>query len=115
MSQRVAGDLDVRPSDRDHVSARALGRERFEVVVVLLVLALLALLAVPASAQSRSAVQVAARVVSTGPSREALILGQGQSGTFRTRLARVRVLPAAHASRDLELRRRQVQIDFLRN
>ena len=115
MAQGLPSRHAANGSDRDHVSAGARTRDRFEVIIFLLVLSLLALLAGPASAQSRSAVQVAARVISTGPSREALILGEGKAGQFHTHLARVRVLPAALRSTDLEPRRRQVQIDFLRN
>jgi hypothetical protein len=107
--------MGVHPGDRDHVTVRAPTSYRIEVAIFVLVLTLLAILAGPVAAQSRSAVQVAARVVSTGPSRDALILSQGMPGVFRTSLARVRVMRTAAPTGVLEPRRRQVQIDFLRN
>jgi hypothetical protein len=92
--------------------ARAVRRDRIELGIFLLVLALLALLAGPASAQSRGEVQVAARVVSTEPSRQALALVTLPGvQPRRSRLATVRVAREVPKATN----RRVVSIDFLRN
>jgi hypothetical protein len=99
-------------SDRDHVTTIALRRDRIELGIFLLVLALLALLAGPASAQSRATVQVAARVVSAEPSRQALALASLPGAEpRRSRLATVRVARETPKAAS----RRVISIDFLRN
>ena len=112
MAQGLPSRHAANGSDRDHVTATTLRRDRIEVGAFILLLILLALLAGPAAAQSRGQVQVAARVVLAEPSRTALDLGTRStapgSRTYRSSLARIRVTrePAE---------RRVIAIDFLRN
>jgi hypothetical protein len=98
--------------DRDHATDQALPDLRLLALVLSLFLTLVTLLAAPLSAQSRAQVQVAARVVSAEPSRQALALAV-LSGlrSRRSALATVRVVRERPRSPE----RRIVEIDFLRN
>jgi hypothetical protein len=112
MAQGLPTSHAPRGSDRDHVIARPLRRDQIELAIFLFALALLALVTGPASAQSRAEVQVAARVVSTEPSRLALALAvlPGPQPR-RSQLATVRVAREVPKAPN----RRVVSIDFLRN
>ena len=112
MAQGLPRQRALQDSDRDHVTAQTVPDLRLLAVVLFLFLMLLTLLAAPLSAQSRAEVQVAARVVSAEPSRQALALAASPgSQPRRSDLASVRVVretPKATA-------RRVIAIDFLRN
>ncbi len=109
MAQGLPTGRAPRGSDRDHFTSTALRRDRIELGIFLLVLALLALIAGPASAQSRATVQVAARVVSAEPSRQALALtALPGAQPRRSQLAVVRVVRETP-------NRRTLSIDFLKN
>jgi hypothetical protein len=99
-------------SDRDHSTSVAARVDRIGIAVFVVALIFLALLAGPLSAQSRGQVQVAARVVSVEPSRQALALAVLPGlQPRRSPLATVRVVREAPKRAE----RRVVSIDFLRN
>jgi hypothetical protein len=112
-----------RRRDRDHVTTQTVPDLRILGLVLFLFLTLLAILSAPLSAQSRAEVQVAARVVSTEPSRQALALATLPGAQpRRSHLATVRVARAGTGNREGTAQekqetpdRRLVSIDFLRN
>ncbi len=95
------------------------GRTGPEALFILLgVLTLLLLCAAPARAQSGASLQVAARVVSTEPSRSALALTAESlrspaAAVRQSTLAQVAVSPAPRPADLAEPRK--VRVDFLRN
>lgn len=109
MAQDLPPERAVMARDRDHATDQAVPDLRLLVLVLSLFLMLISLLASPLSAQSRAQVQVAARVISAEPSRQALALA-GLIGPRlrRSSLATVRVVRETPD-------RRLVAIDFLRN
>jgi hypothetical protein len=109
MAQGLPPKRAARDSDRDHATEAGVPDLPMLVLVLSLFLTLVTLLAAPLSAQSQAQVQVAARVVVTEPSRQALALA-AQPGTQprRSQLATVRVVRETP-------NRRVVAVDFVRN